>query len=370
MQDSALSLTALLITIACAMLWSVFDAQRKGLVRHLTPVAVTAALGIAQAPLFFAWMGYEGELAIGPGYWAPGLGVLLANVLANVLFFEALRRSPLSATVPLLSLTPVFSALFASVVLNELLTGVQWAGIALVVAGAFVLNARGADLHRPMALLRALARERGSLLMVMVAALWSATTVMDKLAMKHSAVSTHAALQVLALAVVLVVWLASRGRISELLAVRRCGRLFAMAIVVGALALALQLTVIQFAHVGLVEAIKRAFGVLAAVVVGRLVFGEQITVTKAVAAVAIAGGVCMVVAPPPMAARARLSPSASESPVSFGAVRGAGGELIPAAHRRVLAAQDLERAALAAQLPRRVAQGRAQPFLQDRMVEG
>ena len=291
-----MSLAALVITVLCALFWAVFDAQRKGLVRHINPIAVTAALAIGQTPLFVAWVAWDGQTVIEPGYWLPAAGVLVANVLASVLFFEAVRSSPLSATVPLLSFTPVFSALFAAVALDELLSGRQWGGIALVVAGAFVLNARSADLRHPAALIRAMGRERGSLLMVTVAALWSGTTVLDKVAMRHTSVANHAALQVLILAVLLVAWLASRGRAGELRAVGKCKRLFGLALVIGAVALALQLTAVQIAHVGLVEAVKRAFGVMAAVVVGRLVFGEEVTAIKAVGAVGIAAGVCLVLA--------------------------------------------------------------------------
>ncbi len=290
-----MSLFALLLTIGCALAWATFDAQRKGLVRHLTPVAVTAALAISQLPLFTAWALYDGRFVIGPGYWLPGAGVLVANVMASVLFFEAVRRSPLSATVPLLSLTPVFSAVFAAIWLGELLTSAQWAGIAMVVCGAFILNARTAELGRPLALLKALGREPGSPLMVGVAALWSATAVADKVSMQHTSVAMHAAVQVAALAAVLLVWMARRGTLPELGAVRRCSRLFGLATIVGCLALGLQLTAITMAHVGLVEAIKRALGVVAAVIVGRLVFGEQITAIKAMAALGIAAGVALVV---------------------------------------------------------------------------
>lgn len=296
MPQAEMSLAALLITVVCAMLWAVFDAQRKGLVQHINPIAVTAALAIGQMPLFAAWVAWDGQTAIEPGYWLPAGGVLVANIGASVLFFEAVRRSPLSATVPLLSFTPVFSALFAAVALNELLSSRQWWGIALVVVGAFALNARGADLRHPAALFRAMGRERGSPLMVTVAALWSGTTVLDKISMRYTSVANHAALQVLILAAVLVLWLASRRRTDELFAVGQCKRLFALALVVGALALALQLTAVQIAPVGLVEAVKRAFGVMAAVVVGRVVFGEQVTAIKAAGALAIAAGVVLVVA--------------------------------------------------------------------------
>ena len=166
----------------------------------------------------------------------------------------------------------------------------------MVVAGAFALNARRRDLGKPLAMLRGLGREPGGPLMIAVAALWSATAVADKVSMQHTSVAMHAAVQVAALAAVLLVWMTTRGTLSELGSVRKCLHLFSLATVIGCFALALQLTAITIAHVGLVEAIKRAFGVVAAVVVGRVIFGEEITAVKASAAAGIAAGVALVVA--------------------------------------------------------------------------
>ena len=110
---------ALLIVVACGLTWATFDAQRKLLVRDLGPVAVTALLAIAQTPLFGVWLVVEGSWHIAPGYWLPAAAVSVANLAASLLFFEALRRAPLSTIAPLLSLTPVFSAVFANLRRDE-----------------------------------------------------------------------------------------------------------------------------------------------------------------------------------------------------------------------------------------------------------
>ena len=57
-----------------------------------------------------------------------------------MLFLEALRRSPISRTVPFLALGVAFAALAGYLVLGEVLAARQWAGIILVVIGALSLN--------------------------------------------------------------------------------------------------------------------------------------------------------------------------------------------------------------------------------------
>ena len=97
-------------------------------------------LTVAAAPLFAIWTAVDGMPAIQPGTRCPPSASVLLNIAANLMFFVALRTSALSVTIPLLSLTPVFTALLGIPMLGEVPTPLQWLGIVLVVAGAFALN--------------------------------------------------------------------------------------------------------------------------------------------------------------------------------------------------------------------------------------
>lgn len=290
-----MTLTALLLTLGCALAWAGFDAQRKAMVGHLSPVGVTTAMAILQFPVFALWAWATSDAWPEPGYWLPGAGVMVFNLCACVLFFEALRRSPLSATVPLLAFTPVFTTLLAFGLLDERVTHLQAGGIALVVLGAFWLNAAPGEVHRPRQVLASIVRESGSWLTIVVASLWSVTTVLDKIALQHTSIGMHVLVQLVALLAVMVGWMAFRGTLGELRVVRRRPWLFAAATVTGSVALALQLQAILIAYVGLVEAIKRAFGVMASLVAGRVWFGERISAVRFLAAFAISTGVWLVV---------------------------------------------------------------------------
>ncbi len=108
------------------------------------------------------------------------VGLLLPlETLAILLYMEAIRVSPLSLTLPLLSFTPAFIILTGYLILGERPSWQGVSGILLVVAGSYLL-------HWPTiskgfwAPFRALLREKGSLLMLGVALIYAVTSVLGK----------------------------------------------------------------------------------------------------------------------------------------------------------------------------------------------
>jgi len=107
------------------------------------------------------------------------------EILAMILYIKALRVSPLSLTLPFLSLTPVFLILISYLILGEKVSLRGGAGIFLVAAGSYVLN-----LHEVkkgiLGPLRSVAREKGSVMMTGVAVIYSITSSLGKMAIEHS----------------------------------------------------------------------------------------------------------------------------------------------------------------------------------------
>jgi drug/metabolite transporter (DMT)-like permease len=119
-------------------------------------------------------------------YWVAAL--LPFEILAMWLYMQAIRQSPLSLTLPYLAFTPVFNTLTAYVLLGETVTLQGFSGILLVVGGAWLLNAESATNARGMNALapfRAILHERGSRLMLIVALLYSLTSVLGKGALQY-----------------------------------------------------------------------------------------------------------------------------------------------------------------------------------------
>jgi drug/metabolite transporter (DMT)-like permease len=98
---------------------------------------------------------------------------------------NAIRESPLSLTLPYLAFTPVINVLTGYLFLGEQVSLRGFAGIWLVVCGAWLLNlkpgARGRV--RVLAPFRAIVQERGARLMLVTAAIYSLTSVISKVAL-------------------------------------------------------------------------------------------------------------------------------------------------------------------------------------------
>lgn len=291
-----MGLTALLLVVGSSLGWAALDALRKQLGARMSATVAVVGLNLGQTPFYVAWAVGGGAAFDAGGYAAPGVTLLVINTLANVLFVHAVTVSPLSLTVPFLALTPVFTAGVATVLLDEWPDPAQYLGILVVVAAALLLNATREDGLHPAQLWRALRRERGSLLMIGVAFLWSVAVVLDKVCLQHAAVPMHAALQCSAMGLALVGWLFVRRRAGELRAVRQSAGLMTIGVGACLVALGLQLLALQVTYASFLEAVKRAIGLAAAVAVGRLAFGEPISPRKAALVAVMAAGAALVVA--------------------------------------------------------------------------
>ncbi len=290
-----LSLAALGLVVGSSLAWSGLDLSRKVLAGRMTEIPLLFWLTTLPLPLFVGWWLYDGVRPIPGAYWIPAVATVTLNVVANLSFMRSLRLSPLTATIPLLSLTPVFTSLVSIQLLGQRLTGRNWAGIALVVAGAVLLNLRGGDASSFAVFWRALRREPGVPFMGFTAFLWSVTPPLDKLAMDQSGAPFHAVMLNAGVALPLFVVLAATGRLPDLRGVAASAGAFSAAVVCAVLGLSLQLSAFRFMPVGLFETIKRGIGFVMAMLSGRLILKEPITTAKLLAVGLMAVGVGLIV---------------------------------------------------------------------------
>jgi drug/metabolite transporter (DMT)-like permease len=232
----------------------------------------------------YAWP--HGLPPIKPSYWLPGTASLVINLVGNWLFVRSLALAPYSLVMPLLCLTPVFTTLLAIPVLHELPGPRQLAGVVLIVAGALWLNWPEDA--------RDWLRSKGSLYMLAVALCWALVSPADKLGTIASDPAFHGAFINLLMAGCYAALLIGTGRGQRLAELRPNAGLVALGGLVGAAAIGLQLAVLPMVMVSLFEAVKRMLGLLAAVVLGRLMFKEPITARKLAAIATMAGGLILV----------------------------------------------------------------------------
>lgn len=274
------------IAAAAALGWSLFDLTRRFLVGRMSTWALVVWVTVGALPLILAWGLAAGDWRLGSGYLAPGLASVALNVVANFAYFRSLQLSPLSVTLPLLSLTPVFSAVLGGFVLGERIGARAWLGIALVVVGAALLSTvRSAGSPAGFRI------ESGSLLMGLVALCWSVTLLLDKMAVLRASAPVHALVLNAGVAAGGLLALAGTGRLGELAAIRGSWLRLLATVACGAAALTSQLYAIQRLPIGLVETLKRGVGGTLAVVWGRAFFAEAVTLRKLVSVALLGAGV-------------------------------------------------------------------------------
>ncbi|MBI5747347.1 MAG: EamA family transporter [Nitrospirae bacterium] len=118
-------------------------------------------------------------------FWLTILLLLPLEITAIILSIKALKASPLSLTIPFLAFTPLFLILTSFLMLGETPDISGTIGILLIAVGAYTLNIHSTKegLLEPI---KSIAKERGSILMLIVAFIYSITSNLGKIAILHS----------------------------------------------------------------------------------------------------------------------------------------------------------------------------------------
>ncbi len=129
---------------------------------------------------------------IDEGFYRAFLTALPIEIITVVLYIKALKLSPLSLTLPFLSLTPLFLIFVSYFIVGEKVSLWGGIGILLIVSGSYLLNIKEAKkgLFKPF---RIILKEKGSVLMIFVALLYSFTSSLGKVAIEHSSALFFAA---------------------------------------------------------------------------------------------------------------------------------------------------------------------------------
>ena len=285
----------LLFASLSSLFYVALDVFRKLLGWRMAAVSVAIGLNLGALPVYIGAL-----IATGSGAWDgtfAAVATLLAGTqaIASLLYVQAVTLSPLSLTVPYLSLTPVVSALVALVMVNEVPHLLGAVGIVLVAGGTLALQA---DDHAQFrTLVSAPFSEPGSWRMLLVAVLWGITTPLNKIAITHGSEALLACWIAAGSSALLGVWwglgIAGRTPAQEPFSLRTAS-LLALAALLVAGAVLCQFFAYRELLVAYVETIKR-FGSLLTVVIGTLAFGEEGLARRLPAAAVMAVGVvCLV----------------------------------------------------------------------------
>jgi len=181
--------TWLALGLAAAVGDSGADVLTKRYFVHLSPYGMALVRLLGAVP-FLVLVGICLSLPqLTPPFWLIVASMLPLEAVAMLLYMRALRTCHLSLCVPFLAFTPVFLIFTGWLFLGESLNHWGIAGLVLIALGSYILGL-GADGEARtgfLAPLKALAREPGARLMLVVAGIYACTAALFKAAILHSA---------------------------------------------------------------------------------------------------------------------------------------------------------------------------------------
>jgi drug/metabolite transporter (DMT)-like permease len=272
-----------LLALASAAGWSGLDAIRKRLSRDISAPAILLGFTAPQVPLHAIVLASAGPSSVDLTFLVVTLITSALTLAANLLFVRAVSLSPLSLTVPYLSFTPVLTLLAGALILGQQPALVGLLGVGAVTVGALLLNSSPRELLRDPLL--GLRREAGSRIMLGVAALFAASTALDRLAIEHASEPAYALALTGTMSLALLCWPGVAGEVRKKRSVQWW---LVLGAVCTAAALLTQFVGYRYLYVAYVDAVKRAGGNLLALLLGALFFAEG-TVARRIFAVALMG---------------------------------------------------------------------------------
>ena len=228
----------------------------------------------------------------GTFYMATFIAVPL-DIIAVLLYMKAIKVSPLSLTLPFLSLTPIFLIATSYIILGERPDQSGFVGIILVVIGAYLLNVHTVS-QGFLAPFKAIAKEKGSVLMIIVAFIFSIGACLGKIAVQHSSPAFFSVIYIFLLSLFLFIIISIKSKhflsksISRPVPFIIIGMLIAIMIIT-------HLTAISLIEVSYMVSVKR-LSILFGVIYGIMFFKETNIKERLLGATVMVSGIIVIAA--------------------------------------------------------------------------
>ncbi|WP_449245922.1 EamA family transporter [Desulfarculus baarsii] len=262
--------------------------------RHLSDLPVNQAVmarifGLLPAPVVI--LAVTPWPAVGADFAWPVLLALPLEVAALFLYLRAMAIAPLGLVQPFFATTPLFVMLTGLPILGERPTWAGAAGVLAMAAGGYVVNLHQAR-HGWLEPIKAIGRQRGVLLALAAAAIYSLTAVLGKAAVNASNPWFMAGVYPLLVALALAAAARARGPIGWAW-LRRPWGLAGVSCGV-AVMMVCHFMAIAVAPAAYMLAVKRG-GAILAVLLGGVLLGEgHLAQRLAACALVVAGGALIV----------------------------------------------------------------------------
>lgn len=246
--------------------WAIFDYQRKRLTARFEPSRLSVLFTLLALPGYILVWLYNGlPLPDWSAYWMPATLSGAFAAVGSLHYLKALKHGYISEVIPILCLTPVISGIFGWLYLEEVLVYKDWLAITLISLGCFLLTVKKFGASKK-ALTSAL----------ITAFSWGICIVFDKQALQHTSVNFH--LVYLSTLIVVLTYLSLRPSLELHKAL--FDKQIWFAVIIFVCAIVFQLTALSVEHPGVVEATKRAIGMISALAVGFWLLKEKVSLSQ------------------------------------------------------------------------------------------
>ena len=291
------------VTLFCALTVAMLDVLCKRAANYYGIIFVSW-IRFAGGFVFLSFLFFFIEIPkLSPDFFSVVAILVPIEISAIILYINAISISPLSATLPFLAFTPLFVTVTGYLVLGETISLFGLAGIALIVIGAYLINIHTikGGIMRPLV---SIYRERGSLVMLGVALLYSMTSVLGKKAILLSSVAFFGPFYVgvLSVAMIPIVLFSWRKRKKggkkvekeEGHIIFRRHFIIALIGIVAAMSYLAHFTAVSMTNVAYMIAVKRT-SLLFGIVFGGLFFEEKYIITRLLGGAIMVSGSCLII---------------------------------------------------------------------------
>ena len=282
------------ICIVSAFFWAGFDITRKLSLKKISSTTLLFLFSLGQLLIFLMWIYFESfSINIKP-YLLPAIVLIFIGVSSALLFLKAINQSELSMTIPLLSLSPMFSSVFSFLFLNEVLLKTQYLGIFAIVLGTLILYSKELTAKDFLNSWKVITKNKSARIMICVSLMWSITPVLDKICLKYSSINIHGFIQSVGI-IFFLLFLLIKNTKNEILKIRNHWKIILFTVLIGVIATILQFFAILNNFVPIMESIKRSVGQLSSIIFGNFFFKEKITESKIIGVLTLSTGIYLII---------------------------------------------------------------------------
>ena len=285
------------------MLWFIFsfftaffeslkDVFSKKSLKNIDEYVVSWSLRFFALPFLVPLLFFIEIPSLGNKFWLALLIGGSLNVITTILYMKAIKHSDLSITVPMVTFTPLFLLLTSPLIVGEFPSFFGLIGVLLIVAGSYTLNIK--QRHEGyLAPFKALLKEKGPKLMLLVAFIWSITSNIDKIGVQNSSAIFWVIATDIFIALIMFPIMIYKSR-TNMHHIRTSYKVLLPIGLFSAIASIFQVIAISLTLVAYVISIKRTSAIMS-VLFGHLIFKEEGVKERLLGAVIMVIGVLFIV---------------------------------------------------------------------------